>query len=187
MTKGKIIVISGPSGVGKTTLYKKLLAEFPERLAFSVSVTTRPPRPGERDGIDYYFYSREQFEQAKNRGEFAEWAEVYGNYYGTLKSELERIMASGKTALLDVDVQGGMSIRKAFHEAYLIFILPPSFEELKERILKRCSDNPEAIRRRLHQAREEIKMASLYDLCIENKNLDEAYASLRSAVLAHLA
>lgn len=186
MKQGGIIVISGPSGVGKTTLYKRLLAEFPEKLAFSVSVTTRSPRPGEVDGVDYYFYTKEEFERAKEEGKFAEWAEVYGNYYGTLKSELERIMKSGKTALLDVDVQGGMSIRQAFPESYLIFILPPSFEELKERILKRCSDNPEAIKRRLHQASEEMKMASFYDLCIENKNLEEAYATLRAAVLSRI-
>ncbi|MFN4217360.1 MAG: guanylate kinase, partial [Brevinematales bacterium] len=174
MKQGGIIVISGPSGVGKTTLYKRLLAEFPEKLAFSVSATTRSPRPGEVDGIDYYFYTREAFEKAIKEGKFAEWANVYGNYYGTLKSELEKIMKSGKTALLDVDVQGGMSIREAFPESYLIFILPPSLEELKERILKRCSDNPETIKRRLQQASHEMEMAPFYDLCIENKNLEEA-------------
>ncbi|URA10236.1 guanylate kinase [Thermospira aquatica] len=184
--KTGIVIISGPSGVGKTTLYKRLLAEFPERLAFSVSATTRKPRPGEVHGVDYYFYTREDFEKAKENGEFAEWAEVYGNYYGTLKSELEQIMSEGKTALLDVDVQGGMSIKKAFPEAFLVFIKPPSIEELRKRIQKRCSDDPETIERRLKQASEEMKKADFYSVQIENRDLEEAYQYLKSVLSTYL-
>ncbi len=184
--KTGIVVISGPSGVGKTTLYKRLLAEFPERLGFSVSATTRKPRPGEVHGVDYYFYTREDFEKARERGEFAEWAEVYGNYYGTLKSELEKIMAEGKTALLDVDVQGGMSIKRAFPEAFLVFIKPPSMEDLRDRIQKRCSDDPEAIARRLRQASEEMKKAEFYNVQIENRDLEQAYQNLKSVLSTYL-
>ena len=186
MKKGGVIVISGPSGVGKTTLYKRLLQEMSDTLAFSVSATTRCPRPGEQHGVDYYFLSRDEFEEAIQRGDFAEWAEVYGNYYGTLKSELERIMQGGKTALLDVDVQGGKSIKAAFPESYLIFVVPPSLEALRERIIKRCSDDPAAIQRRLDRAREELKMASFYDMVIENNDLEEAYTQLKKAVHSYL-
>lgn len=186
MKRGCIVVISGPSGVGKTTLYKRLLAEFLDVLAFSVSATTRSPRPGEKHGVDYYFLTREEFERARDTGEFAEWAEVYGNYYGTLKSELDRIVTAGKTALLDVDVQGGMNIKKSFPEAYLIFVLPPSLESLRERIEKRCSDDRESIRKRLLLAHQELQMASHYDCCIENADLEIAYAELKKAVFSYL-
>ena len=183
MKAGKIIVISGPSGVGKTTLYKKLLAELPDQLEFSVSATTRKPRPGEKDGVDYHFVSGERFREMVDNGELVEYARVYGNYYGTPQSEIERISGAGKYCLLDLDIQGGRNIKKTHPESILIFIMPPSLDELKSRIVSRNQDRPEQIETRLAKAMEEMSGKERYDYQIVNDKLDTAYAELKKTVL----
>jgi guanylate kinase len=183
MIRGKIIVISGPSGVGKTTLYKRLLAEFNEPLSFSVSATTRKPRPYEKDGLDYYFISREDFQSKIESGEFIEWAEVYHNFYGTLKTEINRIIHDGKNCLLDLDVQGGMNIKKNYPDSSLIFIAPPSLDELKKRISARNEDKPEVILVRMEDALHELSFKDHYDHIIVNDNLEHAYLELKETVL----
>src|SRR5208337_2695409 len=153
MKPGKVIVISGPSGVGKTRLYRRLLSEMPGELRFSISATTRRPRDSEADGVDYYFIGPEDFKTRIEKGDFIEWAEVYGNYYGTLKSEVQRITDSGKNCLLDVDIQGGMSIKKAIKDSVLIFILPPSLKELEHRLKERRTDDSRSVRVRIRTAK----------------------------------
>lgn len=183
MKTGKIIVISGPSGVGKTTLYRKLLSEMPDRLEFSVSVTTRTPREGEKNGVDYHFVSRDEFQDRIKKDALVEYAEVYGNLYGTPKSEIDRITRSGKNCLLDLDVQGGRNIKKCYPESILIFITPPSLDELKSRILSRNQDSPEHIQRRLSKAMEEMSVRGKYDYQIVNDKIDRAYDELKKLVL----
>jgi guanylate kinase len=179
----KIIVISGPSGVGKTTLYKRLLKEFPDKLDFSISATTRQKRENEVDGVDYYFISKENFEKLIKEDAFVEWAKVYENYYGTLKSEIERISDKNKWCLLDVDVQGGMNVKRVYPESHLIFILPPDMDELKRRIIERNLDSEKEIAIRLSRAEEEMRYSSFYDYNIVNDDLERAYRELRSLVL----
>jgi guanylate kinase len=182
MNAGKIIVISGPSGVGKTTLYKKLLAEMPEKLEFSVSVTTRAPRQGEKNGVDYFFVSMDEFRERIAHDALVEYAEVYGNLYGTPKSEIDRITRSGKNCLLDLDVQGGRNIKKCYPESILVFINPPSLDELKSRIMNRNLDRPEQIARRLAKAMEEMSVREKYDYQIVNADIDKAYSELKELV-----
>lgn len=169
-----IIVITGPSGVGKTTLYKKVLELLSDKLAFSISATTRPPRSGENNGIDYYFLSEQEFKNKIDNNEFIEWAKVHNNYYGTLKSEIERIVSVGKFCLLDVDVQGGESIKRDFPGCHRIFILPPSIDELKRRLSSRQSDNAEINKTRIKNAEQEVKYALKYQYQIVNDNLEHA-------------
>lgn len=179
----RVIVISGPSGVGKTTIYKRLLTELSDRIDFSISATTRKPRKNEINGVDYYFMSIEEFEKLKEKNEFVEWAIVYGNYYGTLKSEIERILKSGKSCLLDIDVQGGLNVKKNLPESYLIFIKPPSEEALKERITSRNLDSKEEIEKRLSVAKQEMEYSKFYDTIIENDELDGCYNRVKSEIL----
>jgi guanylate kinase len=183
MENSGIIVISGPSGVGKTTLYKRLLADLPEILDFSVSATTRKPRVGEMNGRDYHFLTTEEFQALIEAGEFVEWARVYQNYYGTLRSEISRINAKGKICLLDVDVQGGMNIRSTCPTCPLIFILPPDIATLERRITERNQDHPEVIRLRVDTAKHEVEHADRYDYRIVNDRLEDAYAELKALVV----
>ncbi len=178
----RVIVISGPSGVGKTTIYKRLLVELEDKICFSVSVTTRPPRKNEVEGVDYYFVSKEEFDKLRKNNEFVEWALVYGNYYGTLKSEIDRILKN-KSCLLDVDVQGGMNVKKVIPESFLIFIKPPSIEALKQRLLSRGLDNVEEIKKRIKFAKNEMKYSRYYDVIIENDDLEKCYSRVKSEVL----
>lgn len=182
MKAGKIIVISGPSGVGKTTLYKRLLSEMPDRLEFSVSATTRHPRAGEKDGVDYYFVSEARFREMVAKDELVEYAKVYDNYYGTLQSEIERISNDGKYCLLDLDIQGGKNIKATHPESILVFIMPPSLDELKSRIVSRNQDRPEQIETRLAKAMEEMYGKEKYDYQIVNDNLENAYNELKELV-----
>ena len=181
--RGLLIVISAPSGTGKTTLTRMLLEEFPH-MEFSVSFTTRPPRPGEVNGRDYWFISKEEFLKRIEEGDFLEWAEVYGNLYGTSKSQVLKALNEGKDVLLDIDPQGALQVKRNFPEAVLIFILPPSLKELEERLRRRGTDTEEVIKRRLEIAREEIKRAPLYDYIIVNDVLEVAYSRLKSIITA---
>ncbi|NPV00596.1 MAG: guanylate kinase [Brevinematales bacterium] len=179
---GKVIVISGPSGVGKTSLYKKVLESVKDKLDFSISVTTRTPRADEKEGADYLFMSPDEFKKKAARGEFAEWAEVHGNFYGTPKSEIERILDSGKSVLLDLDVQGAMKIRDGYPDAKLIYILPPSFEVLERRLYGRNTDDDETRHIRMQNAVSEMKYVSKYHIRIVNDDFDKALAQLSEAV-----
>ena len=171
----KVIIFSAPSGSGKTTLVKHCLEAFPE-LEFSVSCTTRSPRGTEQDGIDYHFISPDAFREKIAENAFVEFEEVYQDkYYGTLKSEVERIWQSGKTVIFDVDVKGGISLKKYFGEKALsVFIMPPSIEELERRLVSRATDDPETIKTRVAKASEEMTYKDQFDAIIVNNDLDEA-------------
>ncbi len=181
--KGLLVVISAPSGTGKTTLTHMLLKEFPN-MEFSVSYTTRPPRPGEVNGKDYYFVDRETFERMIEEGDFLEWAEVYGNLYGTSKSQVLKALNEGKDIILDIDTQGALQVKKNFPEAVLIFVLPPSLSELERRLRRRGTDDEETIERRLKVAREEIRRAPLYNYIVVNDVLEVAFENLKSIIRA---
>lgn len=176
MKQGRLIVFSAPSGSGKTTLVHHLLGQPGLKLAFSVSATSREKRPAEIDGKDYYFISNELFKQKISEGNFVEYEEVYkGTYYGTLKSELERIWASGKNIIFDIDVVGGLNIKRQFPEQTLaVFVRPPSVEELEKRLRNRQTEGEEKIRMRVEKASKELETASLFDVIIENQDLDQA-------------
>jgi len=179
-------VISAPSGSGKTTLVRKLIASFSD-LRFSVSYTTRAPRGGERDGVDYHFVTRGEFQEKIRSEEFLEWAEVHGNLYGTSKPETERIRAAGQDILLDVDVQGADQVRKAEPEAVTMFVMPPSFEVLEERLRGRKQDSPEVIEGRLAGARREIDRYRDYHYVLVNDGIEETAELLKAIVLAERA
>jgi len=181
--KGLLIVISAPSGTGKTTLCHMLLEEFPN-MEFSISYTTRKPRPGELNGRDYFFVDRKTFERMIEEGDFLEWAEVYGNLYGTSKSQVLKALKEGKDILLDIDTQGALQVKKNFPEAVLIFILPPSLKELERRLKKRGTDDEETIKKRLQIAREEIRKALEYDYIVVNDILEVAFERLRFIITA---
>ena len=172
---GKLVIISAPSGAGKTTIVKHLL-DNGLNLAFSVSATTRPIRGNETDGEDYFFLTVHEFKKKIENNEFVEWEEVYKDlFYGTLKSELERIWANGNHVLFDVDVKGGINLKNKFGtNAIAIFIMPPSVTELENRLVKRGTDTPEKIRIRVEKANNELKLANQFDLIIVNHQLDKA-------------
>jgi len=170
----RVLVITGPSGVGKGTLIQALRRHFPD-LELSVSATTRAPRSGERDGRDYHFMDADEFERRVGRGEFLEHAEYAGNRYGTLRSELERAKDG---LVLEIEVQGARQVREALPEAVQVFIAPPSPEVLRERLLRRGTDPPEQIARRLEQAEEELRAKDEFQHVIENDDLDRAAAEL---------
>src|ERR1700692_1921577 len=165
-----VFIISAPSGSGKSTLTKELIERVPA-LRFSVSYTTRPPRGQERDGQDYFFVTREEFEQRLQRGEFLEHAEVFGNYYGTHSSELDRAASEGIDLVLDIDVQGARQLKGKIPAAVSIFILAPSREILEQRLRARSQDSDQVIERRLRDAAEEIRNYSLYDYVLVNREV----------------
>ena len=183
LSPGKLIVLTGPSGVGKGTLMRLLLSRHPE-LNYSISATTRPPRLGEVDGKDYYFISRSKFQQLIEEGEFLEWAEFAGNLYGTPRKPAINLMESGKSVLLEIELEGARQIRAAFPELLSIFILPPSFNELEKRIRGRKKDTEDAISRRLKRAKEEIDSADEFDLQIVNDDLETAIHDIEIAIFS---
>lgn len=182
--KGKLLVVSAPSGAGKTTLVKHLLATI-DNLAFSISATSRPQRENETDGVDYYFLSVEEFKNKIKENAFLEWEEVYQNvYYGTLISEVERLTALGKHVVFDVDVVGGLNIKKHFGDKALsIFIQAPSIEVLAQRLRNRCTESEESIKIRIDKAAFEMQFANQFDLVSVNKDLDVARVEVANHVL----
>lgn len=183
---GKLFVVSGPSGVGKSTLTRRLV-RFPGiRARLSVSATTRAPRPGERDGVDYFFVTPEEFKAIRDRDELLEWAEVHGHSYGTPAGPVHALLAQGICALLVIDVQGGLQIRSRVPDAELVFIHAPSMEVLEARLRARGTDDEAAIQRRLADARREIDLAKThYSYQVINQDLDEAMAALVQVLMQH--
>lgn len=180
---GILFVISAPSGAGKTTLCKEIIDFFPA-LRHSVSFTTRPQRNGEQNGVDYHFVSRDDFDAMVGRGEFAEWAEVHGNRYGTAVETLERFRLEGCDVLLDIDIQGARQLRKNYRQGVYIFVLPPSFDELRRRLMGRNTDAPEVIARRLANAQLEVREAGSYDYLVINDVFDKALDELKAIIVA---
>ncbi len=187
MQGGKLVIFSAPSGAGKTSIVKGVLRHTPQ-LAFSVSACSRPRRPGETDGVDYYFLSPEAFRQKIREGAFLEWEEVYpGSYYGTLYSEVERLWQLGKHVVFDVDVAGGLNIKKQFPKQSLaVFVKPPSPEVLKERLVNRQTETEESLSKRLGKAEQELSYAKHFDHILINDKLDKAIREATEKVQAFL-
>jgi guanylate kinase len=182
--RGVLVIVSSPSGAGKTTLTRRLLKEFEGQLEFSVSYTTRPMRPGEVNGRDYWFVTVEEFERMVERGEFAEHAFVFNNRYGTAQAPIDAALAGGRDVIFDVDWQGGKALSGRWPDDSLkVFILPPSIEALELRLRQRATDAPEVIERRLRKAREELAHFNEYQHLIINDDLERAYAVLRAIYL----
>jgi guanylate kinase len=185
--EGKLVIISAPSGAGKSTIVKHLLKSG-INIEFSVSATTRAPRVEEKNGKEYYFLSAREFRKRISNGDFIEWEEVYNDHlYGTLKSEIERIWAKGNHVLFDVDVKGGINLKNIFiHRAISIFIMPPSIKELEKRLIRRGTDNPAKIRMRVAKAEQEMKLADQFDNIVVNKNLEQAENDVYNLVYSFL-
>jgi len=181
--RGALFVVSAPSGAGKTTLCREVRHLLPD-LAYSVSYTTRHPRPGETDGTDFHFVAEATFRDLRERGEFAEWASVHGNLYGTRASVLESALREGHDILLDIDTQGAAQLRRRYPEAVLVFIVAPSMAELEQRLRERRSDAAGEITRRLDRAREEVKMWRQYDYLIVNRDVKDAVEQLTGIIVA---
>ena len=182
MSKGPLIILSGPSGCGKSTVTARLLARGDLPLRQSVSATTRPPRPGERDGVHYHFWARERFEREVAAGEFLEWAEVHGNYYGTPRREVGPFRERGVGVILVIDVQGAALVRARCPDAVSVFLETSRWEELERRLRARGADDEAAIRRRLDNARRELARAGEYDARVINDDLGEAVGQLHAVV-----
>jgi guanylate kinase len=178
-----LLVLSAPSGGGKTTIAKMLL-QGREDLGYSISATTRAKRPGERDGVDYHFLTRDEFIRRQQNGEFLEWATYGGELYGTLKSEIERIFAEGRHAVLDVEIEGARQIRRNFSNSLLLFVLPPSAEALVQRLNGRKTEDPALVRDRMERAAEELSAVGEYDYAILNEDLVVAVAQVAAILEA---
>lgn len=183
-SESKLFVISGPSGAGKGTLVARVREQI-SNLGLTVSATTRSPRPGEVDGVSYHFLSMEEFMSRVDAGEFVEWAHVHGNCYGTLVSEVDKNLAAGKPLILEIDVQGGLHVKERFPETVLIFIEPPSMEELEERLRGRGTETEETIELRLANARHEMELEQSYDVVVVNDDLDRATQELVDIIEAY--
>lgn len=179
--KGSIIAVSAPSGTGKTTIVRKILKEFPE-LVFSVSATTRKKRENEVDGADYFFISEEEFKKKIENDEFVEWEEFYDYYYGTFRKFIEDVINEGKSVILEIDVQGAVEIKKMYPEAILIFILPPSLEELVFRLRNRQTESEEDLVKRIERAKMELSMKDKFDYFVENKDLNTAFEETKRLI-----
>jgi guanylate kinase len=180
---GVALVICAPSGTGKTTLVRRLVEEFPG-FAYSISCTTRSPRANEQNGVDYEFISREEFLHRSERGFFAEWAEVHGNFYGTPLEATRTTLAAGRDLLFDIDVQGAAQLKKNLPGAYFVFVLPPSRQELERRLSGRGTESPESLAKRLRAACGEMAEAGWFDAWVINDDLDAAFADLKVAYIA---
>ena len=183
MRKGLLILISGPSGTGKGTVCDLWRQHHPE-ISYSISATTRQPRPGEQDGVNYYFYDKEKFRQMIDAGELLEWAEVYGNYYGTPKQKVLDRLNAGEDILLEIDTQGALNVMKAVPEGLFIFLLPPSLEELANRLKGRGTETEESLQRRLGAAVDEIKIAHNYRYVVVNDKVEAAEKAIAGIIEA---
>jgi guanylate kinase len=183
MSQGKLIVLTGPSGVGKGTLLKLLLSHHPE-LKLSISATTRSPRPGEIPGEHYHFVDRDAFQAMIDADELLEWAEFAGNFYGTPRESVESALANGESVILEIELFGARQVRERFPSAFSIFLLPPSLDELEQRLRNRGHDSEESIARRLVRAKSEINAADEFDLTIVNDDLDKALERIQDALFS---
>lgn len=174
---GRMLLISGPSGSGKSTLCKRLLQD--PRVEFSVSATTRAPRPGERNGVEYHFLTKDEFKRKIAEGAFLEHAEVYGNMYGTLRAPMERAIAAGRVYLVEIDVQGALQLKALDVPGIYVFVAPPSFEALRKRLTGRGTESPEVLERRLQKAEDEYRERVKYDHVVVNDDLERAVGEIR--------
>ena len=181
--EGILLVVSGPSGVGKGTLCAALRKEILD-IEYSVSATTRSPRPGEVHGRDYFFYTRAEFESMVKKAELLEWAVVYNQLYGTPKEYVESVLEEGKDIILEIDIQGARQIKQSYPKGVFVFVAPPSLEELHKRLVQRGTDSTEEIQRRLSLAQEELQRALEYDYLVPNEDLEQAVLNLKSILLA---
>lgn len=183
MRKGLLILISGPSGTGKGTVCDLLRQKHPE-ISYSISATTRQPRPGEQDGVNYYFYTKEKFREMIDQGQLLEWAEVYGNFYGTPKQKVLDRLEAGEDILLEIDTQGALNVMKVMPEGLFIFLLPPSLEELAARLKGRGTETEESLHRRLGAAVDEIKLAAKYRYVVVNDKVEDAQETIANIIEA---
>lgn len=183
MRKGLLILISGPSGTGKGTVCDLLRQRHPE-ISYSISATTRQPRPGEQDGVNYYFYTKEKFREMIDQGQLLEWAEVYGNFYGTPKQKVLDRLDAGEDILLEIDTQGALNVMKVMPEGLFIFLLPPSLEELAARLKGRGTETEESLHRRLGAAVDEIKLATKYRYVVVNDKVEDAEETIANIIEA---
>ncbi|MCC5802715.1 guanylate kinase [Rossellomorea vietnamensis] len=182
--KGLLIVLSGPSGVGKGTVRKAIFSQEDTRFEYSISMTTRKPREGEVDGVDYFFKSREDFEVLIEKGKLLEYAEFVGNYYGTPVDYVRETLDAGRDVFLEIEVQGAQQVRDKFPEGLFIFLAPPSLSELQNRLVTRGTETDDLIRGRMNTARKEIEMMNLYDYIVENDQIEHAVDKIKSIVQA---
>ncbi len=182
--KGLLIVLSGPSGVGKGTVRKEIFSNPERNLVYSISATSRPKRPGEVDGVDYFFKTREQFEEMIERGELLEYTEYVGNYYGTPLEYVKKTLEEGKDVFLEIEVEGAKQVREKFPDGIFIFLIPPSLKELEKRIKNRGTESDETIKNRMEVAKEELKMMGLYDYVVENDEVKEACRKIKAIIEA---
>lgn len=183
-TRGVLLVLSGPSGTGKGTVCKVVRDSMGDRLAYSISATTRKPRVGEEHGREYFFFSKEEFEALRDQNGFLEWAQVYDNYYGTPRAFVEEVLASGRDCILEIDPQGALQVRKATDEAVLVFIAPPSLEELRARLTGRGTEAPEEVEKRLSCAEAELAYSNQYDYLIVNDEVEKAAEKMKAILMA---
>ena len=183
MRKGLLILISGPSGTGKGTVCDLLRQKHPE-ISYSISATTRQPRPGEQDGVNYYFYTKEKFREMIDQGQLLEWAEVYGNFYGTPKQKVLDRLEAGEDILLEIDTQGALNVMKVMPEGLFIFLLPPSLEELAARLKGRGTETEESLHRRLGAAVDEIKLSTKYRYVVVNDKVEDAEETIANIIEA---
>ncbi len=180
--KGLLIVLSGPSGVGKGTVRKALFSKENTNLTYSISMTTRKPREGEKDGVDYFFKTREEFEHLIEQGKLLEYAEYVGNYYGTPIDYVNETLNKGKDVFLEIEVQGAKQVRDKFPQGVFIFLMPPSLSELESRIVSRGTESSDLIKDRMQAAKKEIELMSLYDYIVENDDIESACERIRAIV-----
>lgn len=179
--KGKLIVFSAPSGAGKTTIIKEVLNTF-ENLKFSISATTRKMRDGETEGVDYFFISVEDFKNKIENSEFIEWENFFGNYYGTLKDFVDKNIENGINLILELDVKGAMNVKKFYNDAVLVFIKPPSIDELRSRLIKRNSETDEQLAERLNRAEYEMEFEKKFDFIVVNKTIEQAIIEVKNII-----